>query len=47
MTGDAAVDEVLQKVAGLVGQPLEDHPQVLKEAQNALQQFLSSPNNAS
>jgi len=42
VTGNGIVDEALQKVADLVDVPLEDHPEVLKQAQNALQEFLNT-----
>ena len=42
ITGDAALDEALAKVASLDDVPLAEHPEVLKEAQVALQGFLGS-----
>jgi len=41
-TGNEIVDEALAKVAGLAETPLDEHPQILKQAQNTLQEFLSS-----
>ena len=39
-TGDARLDEALEKVAGLAAQPLSDHPTILAEAEQALQALL-------
>ena len=47
VTGDEGVDEALDAVARLADRPLEEHPEVLRQAQVALQQFLSSPVDAS
>ena len=42
-TGDQVVDEALARVAHLGEQPLTQHPAVYRVAQDALQEFLSSP----
>ena len=42
VTGNQAVDEALRKVAGLTEANLDEHPAILKEAQNALQEFLNN-----
>jgi len=42
VTGNEAVDEALNRVAGLAEVPLDEHPAILKEAQNALQEFLNT-----
>jgi len=36
------VDEALNRVAGLADVPLDEHPEILKQAQNALQEFLNT-----
>ena len=41
-TGDEAVDEVLQAVSRLMDLPLEEHPSVLKQAQDALHDYLTA-----
>ena len=41
ITGDAALDEALTKVAGLGELGLEDHPEILRAAQEALQDLLN------
>jgi len=42
VTGNLAVDEALRKVASLGETPLDEHPTVLKQAQNALQEYLNT-----
>ena len=42
VTGNQTVDEALNKVAGLAEVSLAEHPAILKEAQNALQEFLNT-----
>ncbi|MCL2470538.1 MAG: hypothetical protein FWF25_02195 [Propionibacteriaceae bacterium] len=39
-TGVDKVDEALKKVAGLPEVPLDQHPQMLREAQDALDELL-------
>ena len=47
LTGDEAVDEVLSKVTALAEIPVDDHPEVLREAQHVLQGYLNSSQYAS
>jgi len=42
VTGNEIVDEALRKVAGLAEVDLDQHPAILKEAQNALQEYLNA-----
>jgi len=46
MTGDEVVDEALREVARLAERPLEEAAPVLRRAQERLQEFLSSADNA-
>ena len=41
-TGNPIVDEALEKVAGLADMGVDEHPAILKEAQNALQEYLNT-----
>ena len=47
VTGDESVDEALRAVARLADQPLEQCAPVLRQAQEKLQEFLSSSYDAS
>ncbi|MCL2482977.1 MAG: hypothetical protein FWF43_06105 [Propionibacteriaceae bacterium] len=40
MTGVDKVDQALKKVAGLPEAPLDQHPQILRDAQDALDELL-------
>ena len=47
VTGDEMVDEALRKVADLGEVDVGEHPQVFREAEGALQEFLRSGADAS